>query len=54
MEIQLHWEFGNSCRIRKKTIDKVCRQIMTAKAMSDLRSTHVKYLIGVKKQEARK
>ncbi len=46
-------KIGDLCEMGKGTVDKVCRQVLTAIQSSTLRTTHVRWPVGAEREEAK-
>lgn len=47
-------KIGDLCGMRKGTVNKICRQVITAIQFSNLQITHVRQLGEAEKKEAKK
>ena len=47
-------KIGDLCRMGKGTVDKVCRQVLTAIQSGILRTTNVRWPVGAEREEAKK
>ena len=46
-------KIGDLCEIEKSIVDKICQQILTDIQNSTLKTTHVRWPVGIKREEAK-